>query len=208
MNNLAQGQSSSPIFENIFGTEKWEKLPSVFHKHYANRPYKEDTVLTTGTLNIKSAWYIRPFLKLLQSMPAQQGKNIKTDVIFSSNLENNFYKFHRVFHYPKDKTHHFISHMKPIKENEIVEIMSYGISWQATYDFDGEYVRLNHKGYSFSCFGLHIPLPVTWLIGSGNAKEWAIDDFTFGMQMDLVHPLFGQIYEYTGTFEIKEVNYK
>ena len=205
INNLKANDAHSPIFQKIFGPEQWDKLPPVFHKHYANKPHSHDKVTTEGKLNIKCAWYLKPFLKLFRAMPAYDGQDIITNVTFISSPSDATYKFERIFHYPNRAPHYFISSMRQIQHNEIAEVMSFGLTWHAYYSFDGDYVRLKHKGYSLHLFGKYIPIPATWLIGSGNAKEWALDDDHFAMQMDITHPLFGQLYEYTGSFYIKEI---
>ena len=85
-----------------------------------------------------------------------------------------------------------------------MEIMSLGLCWNIHYLWKNNKVILRHKGYALKAFGHFIPLPITWLLGRGDAEEWAIDDNMFEMYAQLTHPLFGKIYEYKGQFEFEK----
>ncbi|OIN85251.1 MAG: hypothetical protein AUJ12_09895 [Alphaproteobacteria bacterium CG1_02_46_17] len=93
--------------------------------------------------------------------------------------------------------------MVQIKYNEVVEIMRYGVGWRMGYFWEDGKVKLKHKGYVFHLYGIFIPLPLSLLIGKGYAEETPIDDNTFDMFMQIVHPLWGKVYEYKGRFEVK-----
>ena len=61
---------------------------------------------------------------------------------------------------------------------------------------------MTHQGYSFNLFGKFIPLPVTWLIGRGDAVEFAVDEHHFDMKVEINHFLFGLLYTYYGRFKV------
>ena len=105
-------------------------------------------------------------------MPAYDGQDIITNVTFISSPSDATYKFERIFHYPNRTPHYFISIDRYNTIN--AEVMSFGLTWHAYYALM-ELFRLKHKGYSLHLFSKCIPIP-PWLIGSGNAKEWALDD--------------------------------
>ena len=197
--------STEPIFKPIFG-ESWNSLPPVMHKHYANRPYSEDISTVEGTLDVMCKGYLKPFLKLSGTAPPYNEKGVPVTVHFTSQPDTNAFCFDRVFYFKNRKPFHFCSHMTQVKGNEIMEQMKYGICWHSDYGWDGTKVTLQHKGYSLRIAGMNIPLPITWLIGRGDAEEIAIDENTFDMRVTMTHPLFGQIYGYKGRFKVvKEV---
>lgn len=78
----------------------------------------------------------------------------------------------------------------------------FGICWRMNYLWEDNKVILRHKAYALKTFNHFIPLPVTWLLGRGDAEEWAIDDNTFAMRATITHPLPGKVYEYKGRFKV------
>jgi hypothetical protein len=94
---------------------------------------------------------------------------------------------------------------RPSQGAELVEILPTGIGWHARYSVDGGKVRIEHRGYGINMFGRSFRLPLEWIFGRGAAEEEAIDAQSFHMAMEIVHPLFGKIYGYRGTFEITSV---
>jgi hypothetical protein len=63
-------------------------------------------------------------------------------------------------------------------------------------------VILNHEAYYLKIFGKLIRAPLEFLFGRANAYEIAINDDEFEMYMDITHPFFGKLYEYSGRFRM------
>ncbi len=94
--------------------------------------------------------------------------------------------------------------MIQVENNEVVEIMRSGFGWRMRYIWQDGRVKLKHRGYIFNIFGCFIPLPLTFLMGEGNAEEIAIDENTFDMVVTVIHPWWGKVYEYKGRFKVRE----
>lgn len=198
-------KTKEPIFKPIFG-ESWSNLPPVMHKHYANRPYSNDLSTAHGTLDVMCKWYLKPFFWLFGTVPPYNELGVPVTVDFSSQPDSHAFCFDRTFHFQHYEPFHFRSRMTQMKGNEVMERMNYGICWHSYYAYDGEKVTLRHKGYSWRVGSINIPLPMTWLIGRGDADEWPVDDDTFDMCATIIHPLLGKVYEYKGRFKVvKEV---
>jgi hypothetical protein len=196
--------NNEPIFKSIFGAS-WDALPPVMHKHYANRPYCNDCVQVEGCLEVMCKGPIRilaPLFRSLGQIPARNETNVPVTVLFRSNQTTADFQFDRVFKFKGTEPYHFRSRMRQLKGNEVVEIMRFRLAWKMLYLWDGEKVVLQHKGYALSLFGWLIPLPLTYLLGSGHAEETAVDENTFDMITHISHPWWGKIYEYKGRFEI------
>ncbi len=198
------GLKNKPIFQNIFG-EKWNELPPVMHKHYANRPYCDDTAIVEGSLDIISnqpllmmSW----MMKFLGQIPVSNEKKVPVTVEFKSDDNSRSFHFVRSFHFKSDKPYVFHSRMMQIKDNEAIEIMRFGLGWKMLFLWDGKKVILQHNGYALHLFGHFIPMPLTYLMGAGYAEEIAVDDTTFDMITHITHPWWGKIYEYKGRFRI------
>jgi len=194
----------APIFKPIFG-QQWAELPEVMHKHYANRPYSDDVISVEGRLDLMCAGPIKwfaPLFWLLGTVPPQNEKNVRVTVDFESSPLDNSFTFNRVFYFKDRKPYRFQSTMMPTKDNELVEIMKFGIGWKTAYVWQDNKVTLLHKGYVLKYGSYFIPLPISWLLGSGNATEFAIDENSFEMSVDITQPWLGKIYQYTGRFNV------
>ena len=60
------------------------------------------------------------------------------------------------------------------------------------------------EGYVWRLFGYDLPLPVGLLLGTGYIEERPLDDRSFSMRMTLQHPLFGELFRYSGVFALPE----
>ena len=200
--------TNEPTFATVFG-EHWDNLPSVIHKHYANRPYSEDVVIAEGKLDVSCSGpvkYLRPLFKLLGSVPPYNQKAVPVTVRFESCKVSKEFRFNRTFHFHGEKPYSFRSRMLQIQGNELVEMMSFNIGWRFNYLWQDKKVILKHKGYVLKIFGHLIPLPISFLLGEGYAEEIPVDDDHFDMFVNMKHPLFGKIYEYRGRFKVTEMN--
>lgn len=195
---------NEPTFKRIFG-ETWDQLPPVIRKRYANRPYTDDRVTVEGKLDVMCAGplnWLAPFFWLMGTVPPHNEKNVPVTVHFDSNKNTQAFAFNRIFHFRQRQPYAFYSRMLPIKNNELVEVMRFGIGWHMKYAWEDGCVKLKHKGYMLHWFGHFISLPLTFLLGEGNAEEKAIDDNSFAMWVQITHPWWGRLYEYKGQFTV------
>lgn len=193
-----------PTFKSIFG-ESWDNLPPVMKKHYANRPYSTEVTTVEGVLDIfckPPLLWLSPAMRLLGQIPTFNEKNVPVTVRFKSDLDSKSFHFKRSFNFLGRKPYVFHSRILQVKNSEVVEIMKFRLGWKMQYSWDGEKVILTHKGYIFQLFGHLIPLPLTILMGAGNATEYPVDDDTFDMEVSITHPWWGEIYGYKGRFKV------
>ena len=199
---------SEPTFKSIFGPS-WDDLPPVMKKHYANRPYTDDLTIVEGTLDVMCRGPMRalsPLMKLMGQVPTHNEKNVPVTVKFQSERDTKAFAFNRIFNFRYAQPYTFYSRMMQIQENEVIEIMRFGLGWKMLYSWDGHKVVLRHRGYALRILGHFIPVPLTLMLGEGYAEEIPVDDNTFDMLTHITHPLWGKIYEYKGRFEItKEI---
>src|SRR6185312_9556995 len=176
---------SEQTFKSIFGSA-WEKLPPVFQKRYSNRPYSHDITTVEGKMDItlsKAMSCLAPLLRLLHVLVPYKGKNIPVKVDFRSEIDSTAVCLDRKFYFPGKQPYEFNSRMQIIKDNDVIERMSFGVSWKSYYFYDSEKVIMQHKGYVWKIFGLNIPLPLEIFIGKGHAEEEAIDDNSYRVTM-------------------------
>lgn len=195
---------NEPTFKSIFGNS-WDMLPPVMKKHYANRPYSAEVTTVNGTLDVfckPPLLWLSPLMKLFGQIPTFNENNVPVTVNFESDLNSKAFHFNRSFKFEDLKPYVFHSKMLQLEGSEVVELMKFGLGWKMQYSWDGEKVILTHKGYVIQLFGHLIPLPLTILMGAGNASEYPVDDNTFDMEVSITHPWWGEIYGYKGRFEV------
>jgi len=197
--------ANDPVFKSIFGKD-WDSLPQVMKRHYANRPYTDETGIVEGVMKIESSPLGRlmtPFFRLAGTLVPYEGENIKATVMFTTTAHSDAFHFDRTFHFPRGD-YRFHSRMTPVGGNELVEYMRFGIGWRMAYAWTGDKVILSHRGYVWNIFGILLPLPLGLLMGKGYAEETPLDVDTFSMRMEIRHPLWGKIYGYSGLFKITQ----
>lgn len=196
--------TGQPIFQSVFA-EQWDKLPTVIHKHYANRPFSDDVVTVEGNMDVEFGWLIKlfsPFLRLFGVLVPYQGNDVPVTVKFRSESDSSVYCLDRTFNFPNKNPYVFYSRMVPVKENLIIEFMKYGIGWKHRFYYKDDKVILEHHSYVWKVFNLIIPVPIGLFLGRGYAEEEAMNENQFRMKMNITHPLFGKMYEYRGVFEV------
>ena len=95
----------SPIFKSVFG-ESWDMLPKILKKHYAIRPYSNDTIKLEGVMDIKLSKLtklIQPLLSFFGALVPYEGKNIPTIVYAKSDPNKDSFIFERHFKISKMK---------------------------------------------------------------------------------------------------------
>ena len=140
---------------------------------------------------------------LLKGIPPHTEESVPVTVHFESDKYSRFFHFNRVFNFRTRKPYHFKSRMIQTEGCEVIEIMRSRLGWRMNYLWEGERVKLKHKGYVIYLMGFFIPIPLTFFFGEGNAEETAVDDNTFDMVVTITHPLWGKIYQYKGRFVVR-----
>lgn len=200
------GLKNNPTFKSIFG-ENWAALPPVMKKHYANHPYSNEVNTVEGRLDVfckPPLLWLAPLMRASGQIPVFNASDVPVAVHFESEVNSKAFHFNRRFDFNGRKPYVFHSRMIPTKDNEVVEVMRFGLGWRAAFVWDGERVRLMHKGYALHLFGHFIPIPLAFLMGEGNASEYPVDESTFNMEVDITHPWWGKIYGYSGQFKVCE----
>lgn len=198
-------KNKQPIFQTVFG-DKWDQLPIIMKKHYANLPYSNDVVTAEGNLDIEFNWFgkiITPLFKIFKTLIPYQGKAVKAIVHFESSPNDNSFTFNRILYFAGKKTFEFKSRMVQIKDNIIIEYMRFNLGWRMRYEYEDNKVKLKHDGYVIKIFGFNLPVPLALIMGKGYAEESVIDDNNFAMFVTITHPLWGKVYQYKGKFTIR-----
>ncbi len=198
-------QADDPLFKAIFG-ENWIKLPTVFKKHYQNKPFSNDRIEAKGYLDIYChpliKIIVKPFYRWMGIAPMVTESQIPVTVKYYSLPHSASFHLQRDFYFKTGAPYHFCSQMVHKKGSELIDVMRFNVGWRLNYIWQDNKVILKHKGYALKLWGYFLPLPITFLLGRINAYEYAIDVNSFGMQAEINHWLFGTLYRYSGQFKI------
>ncbi len=204
LRNLRRSLSTGkPIFQPVFGPD-WHRLPAVMKCHYAVRPFTDDKVTVEGTLDVRIAPWLQPLLRMTGVLVSQSGNGVPVSVTFSSGRDSRAFHIDRTFRFP-GRVERFRSRMEPTGGNELIEFMRFGLGWKTAYVWNGRQVELQHRGYVWRIWGVTLPVPLSVLLGKGEAEEEVVSVNTFRMHTHVRHFLFGTVFEYGGEFTVREI---
>jgi hypothetical protein len=192
------------VFQLVLGDD-WNDLGAIIQNHYYLKPESSDYICVSGEMTeIKhslAAKLLIPFGVLFGAVVPFQGKNVAIDVHYNSNPENSNIYWDRDFKF-KRGSFHFKSHMEPVKLNEVIEFVRFGIGIRLAVTVEDQALVFRDIGYIWRVFGYDLPIPGRWLMGKVYVEERPIDDQSFSMKMTLIHPLIGSLFEYRGKFKL------
>ena len=194
----------SPILKSVFA-ESWDTMPKILKEHYAILPYSNDSIKLEGVMDIKLSTLtksIKPLLKFFGALVPYEGKDITATVYVKSHPNKDNFVFERNFKISKNITYVSHSTFLKLKNNEVFERVKFGIGWISYYSYRDNKIILSHKGYAWRLCNITIPIPLTFILGKVYAEEQEVNNNQFRMLMKIKHPLFGEIFKYSGLFKI------
>ena len=184
------------IMQNALGDD-WEKLPIALQTHYL-----EEKTNDIGHMNITYPRFMQPYFSLLYLFGAlvnRPGKQLPTTV--EKSMAGGRQNWRRTIRYPNGKEIQFNSHWVAAGGNEVIEFVNPFLGLQmAVWVENGE---LRYRGVKFvlKLGTLLVPIPEYLVFGHTEIVEVAIDETHFEMDFRVSHPLFGQLFRYSGKFE-------
>lgn len=182
--------------------EGWHKLPPVLQAHY-----RFGVTTDIGHLDIEYPRFMQPYLCLLSLFGAlvnRGGRHLRTVVEKSVASERHVWR--RTISYPDGKNVHFNSFWIYAGGNQLIEFVNPVLGLQVAIDVEDG--RLYYRGRRFviKLGKLLLPVPEWLVLGHTTIVEMAVDDTRFEMDFRLTHPLLGQVFRYSGTFETSSTN--
>jgi len=196
--------TEKPVFQIVLG-DHWQGLGNVIQRHYFLKPNSSDAICVSGEMaEIKHSLIAKlliPFGLLFGAIVPFQGKGIPVDVHYNANPNNSNIYWDRVLKF-KRGDFHFKSYMQPVKANEVIEFVRFGVGIRLAVTVEDEALVFRDMAYLWRVLGVDLPIPGRWLMGKVYVEERPIDDRRFSMLMTLTHPWFGELFKYRGTFEL------
>lgn len=184
------------LMQHALGDD-WDKLPPALQAHY-----RFGTTTDTGHMDIEYPRFMQFHLSVLRVFGAlvdRQGRRVSTIVEKSVVGERQYWR--RTISFPDGKVVCFNSFWVSAGGNQLIEFVNPVLGLQmAAHVEDG---RLHYRGVRFvaKLGPVMLPIPEWLVLGRTSIVEVAVDDRHFAMDFRLIHPLFGQVFRYSGEFE-------
>jgi len=183
------------LMQNALGND-WEKLSPALQNHYRN-----DSTIEHGYLNIEYPRFMQPLLHVLRCLGAlvnREGHELPT-VVARKKMEHR-QRWQRTITFPDGKTIRFDSVWELSPENHLVEFVNSILALKMAVHVEGDTLHYAGVNYVVKLGPLQIALPEWLVLGHTTIREKAVDDAHIEMDFRLTHPLFGQVYRYSGIF--------
>jgi hypothetical protein len=184
------------LMQNALGAD-WEKLPPALQAHY-----RFGKTIDNGHMDIEYPRFMQPYLSVLHCMGAlidRGGRQVPTVVEKSVVGERQYWR--RTITYPDGRVVYFNSFWVAAGGNQMIEFVNPVLGLQmAVHVAEG---KLHYQGVRFvaKLGGWLLPIPEWLVLGHTTISEQATDETHFAMDFRLTHPLLGQVFRYSGTFE-------
>ena len=184
------------LMQQALGAD-WDKLPAALQAHY-----RFGTTTDTGSMDIEYPRFMQPvwsILRLLGALVDRQGKSVTT--IVEKRVVGERQVWQRTITYPDGQIVRFDSFWVAAGNAEVIEFVNPVLGLQMAPYVVGE--KLRYRGVSFiaKLGPVTIPIPEWLVLGHATIIEEALDDTHFAMDFRLTHPLFGELFRYSGKFE-------
>lgn len=186
----------SSLMQRALGAQ-WHELPPALQIHYG-----DGLAIDRGRLDIEFPWFMRPLLLLLRLIGAlvdRRGSAVET--VVEKRMAGATQTWRRRLRYADGHTRSFDTVWCHEGGNRLVEfvnpllgvrLLPRVVEGRLHYDSAGFVLRVGRR---------LLALPEWAALGHTFIVEQAIDARRFHMDFRLVHPLFGQLYRYSGEFE-------
>jgi hypothetical protein len=176
--------------------DQWEQLPQSLKAHYQG-----DDNADVGKLSIEYPKAMQLPLNLLRVFGAlinRAGNEIPATVEKSMHKNKQYWK--REINFLDGRKVIFKSVWQYHEDNELIEFVNRFIGLKMAVRVKEEVLYYEGKGFVIRLGKLRLSIPEWMLLGHTSIQERAIDTNHFAMDFRLHHPVFGQIYRYSGTF--------
>lgn len=184
------------LMQRALGAD-WEKLPPALQAHY-----QFGKTIDTGHMNVEYPRFMQPLLSILRIVGAlvnRSGRDVVT--VVNKHVVGDRQYWRRTLTYPDGKVVYFNSFWIYAGQGQVVEFVNPVLGLQMAPSVTGG--RLHYRGVRFvaKLGPLMLPIPEWLVLGHTSIIEEAIDETHFVMDFRLTHPLFGEVFRYSGKFQ-------
>lgn len=196
---MTDPETASPVQQAL--GEAWQQLPTGLQVHYlmTSNIHREQ-----GYLDVEYPKWLQWPLNLLVRTGAllnRRGKAVPTTV--ERRLENGKEFWFRTLVFADGETMTFTSQTVCVAPMQIIEFSNGFLGLRMTLSSEDDCLRYHSDGYVLKLADRLIRIPEWLALGYASIEERAVGENRFVMDFKLRHPLFGQIFRYSGDFEVK-----
>jgi len=185
----------SSLLERALG-EDWSRLAPTLKAHYPSGPTHERGEMTVEfPPAMRAPWWC---LSRWGALVDRRGEGIRAEVRRFPQAGRE--RWQRTLRYPDGAVRRFDSVWELTPRGHIVEFVNPYLGLELAPWLEGEGLRYRSVAYVLRLGRRQLALP-RWLTpGQASIVERAVDAEHYAMDFRLVHPLFGQVFRYSGVF--------
>jgi hypothetical protein len=198
-----------PVIQKALG-EKWNKLDTIIKLHYDLKPGCDTELHLRGAMcEVYHSKIGKLFLlpgRIFGALVPYKGRKIPTEVKNWTSKENQQAMYwHRRLFFPNKEPVIFRSRMEHIQDNEIIEYVNYGMGIRLRTYTQNKSLHFQSLGYIWKVGPITLPIPNWATLGEAEIVEKAISDRELYVDFNMIHPLFGKTFSYSGSFIIDKI---
>jgi hypothetical protein len=195
-----------PVIKQALGGH-WNQLSHIIKQHYNICPGENTSLTLRGEMSeVYHSKIAKLFLlpgRIFGALVPYRGKNIPTVVKnWTSSSNSKAMYWYRTLHFPNRSPVIFQSRMEHLKENKIVEYVRYGLGIRMALFEEDQALVYKSQGYILKLGELKLTIPDWMILGHARIVEKALTEKMLHLDFEIVHPLFGKTFSYTGVFSI------
>lgn len=189
------------LIQQALGQE-WHGLPKALRNHYISHELIDEGICSeTGYLDIHYPLWMQPVLSILGWFGVlinRRAEVVNTTV--KKWMEGEQQHWIRSMRFVDGTTRYFKSYLVAAGDNQVIEYVNPFLGLQMSVSVQDQKVIYHGVNYVLKLGSKRIKIPSALALGQCHIEESAIDDEQFHMNFTLVHPVFGQIFQYKGIF--------
>ncbi|NGN45303.1 DUF4166 domain-containing protein [Mesorhizobium sp. CGMCC 1.15528] len=199
------GSVRKPVFQEVLGKD-WHRLGEVVRRHYFLRAFSDDYICVKGTMHEVRhnavASFLIPLARIFGALVPYRGTDVPIEVHYNAQPKDGTIHWDRVFHFAGRPPFHFRSYMERASGSGVIEFVRFGVGMRLKVTAEDGALVFRGEGYIWRLFGVDVPLPMGLVLGRAYIEERPVDAERFSMRMTLTHPLFGELFRYSGSFTL------
>ena len=183
------------LMQQALGAD-WKKLPDSLKAHYQPGPNVD-----IGHLDIEFPRWMKPYLWLLHlfgALLARAGSQVPTRVEKDVIADRQYWR--RTMRFPDGRNVAFDSFWVPAGGNRLIEFVNAAMGLEMAVRVEGDELRYEGVRYVLKFGRWVVGLPESLVLGHTTIVERGLVTGAFAMDFRLTHPLFGEVFRYSGVF--------
>ena len=202
-------EETMSVLEQALG-EKWNSLDTIIKLHYDLKPGCDTQLHLRGTMReVYHSKIGKLFLlpgRIFGALVPYKGREIPTEVKNWTSKENRQAMYwHRRLFFPNKDPVIFRSRMEHSHANEIIEYVNYGMGIRLRTFTQNNSLHFRSLGYIWKVGPITLSIPNWAILGDAEIIEKAVSDRELLVDFNMIHPLFGKTFSYSGSFVIDKI---